>query len=81
MFAPVIRVDGEIVFVNPTLIQIMAPAEPLEQLGPDGNPWPTTIIYFGKDESLQAKGSPQMILTQWFGQPENSRIVVPRART
>jgi len=79
MFAPVIRVDGEVVFVNPQLIQSMAPAEPMEELAPDGKPWPTTLIDFGLAKQIRVKGSPQMILTQWFGRPENSRIVVPRA--
>jgi len=83
MFAPVLDVDGQPRYVNPTLIQEIRAGEilPVNEYGaaPDGNAWPTSWLIFGPDSRTHVRGTPEMILGSWFGRPANkaSNIVVP----
>lgn len=78
MLAPLIGVDGQIHYVNPSLIRHMNEGVTLEEKGPDGNPWPTSWVIFDYEDTIHAKGTPAMILSSWFGPPQESKIVVPR---
>lgn len=80
MFAPAIRVDGAVVFINPTLVQYIEQAEPLTELAPDGKQWPSCKMYLTHTlEPLHLKGSPQMILNSWFGPASNAAEGPPQS--
>lgn len=40
---------------------------------PDGNPWPTTWVHFDTNDGVRVKGSPIMLMNQWFGPPANQQ--------
>lgn len=89
--APVMVVDphnevpGGIEFLVTEHVLSLRPSHPLDgsrdsdgprEDAPDGNPWPTTIVTMEGGYSVRVKGTPQMILRQWFGAPSNERRII-----
>ena len=72
MHATALCFAGVMVFLAPEHITHFVVDENLTEIAPDGKPWPTCKAHLVNGVEIRLKGTPQMILTAWFGAPERS---------
>lgn len=75
MFLPVMDERGAVQYVNPSNIVSIQRGDDLDiglyGKAPDDGPWPTSKVWFIGGEYVVCRGTPEMILRSWFGQPGN----------
>lgn len=75
MFLPVIDERGTVQYVNPSNLASIQRGDELDVAehgkAPDGNPWPTSRLWFIGGDYVVVRGTPEMILRSWFGSPGN----------
>jgi hypothetical protein len=75
MFLPVIDEKGVVQYVNPSNADRITRGDELSVdehgTAPDGNPWPTSRMFFIGGNFMVCRGTPEMILRSWFGGPAN----------